>query len=69
MNTTQLLLRIFVFIELHHGFNYLLVSHRSWRYVDEVEGNTEKRDTERYLCTVDIWNYYCIIEILPHLTT
>ena len=70
MNTTQLLHRIFVFIELHHGFHYLLGSHRSWRYVYDVEDDTGKRDNERYLCTVDIWNYYyCIIEILPHLTT
>jgi hypothetical protein len=66
-NTNELLFRIFVFIELHHSFYYLLVSYRSWWYADEVEDETEKRDNKRHLCTDDIWNYQCTIEISLHL--
>jgi hypothetical protein len=68
-NTTKWLFRKFAVIELHQCFRYLVVSRRSWWYVDEVEGETEKRDDERYLCTVGIWNYSCPIEISPHSAT
>jgi hypothetical protein len=54
-------------IELHHVFNYLLVSRRSWWYVDEVEDETQKRDNKRHLCTIDIWNYQYTIEISLYL--
>ena len=68
-NTTQLLFRIYVLIELHHGFDYWLVSLRSFWYVDELENGAVKRHTERSLDTVGVWHYLCAIKPLPHLAT
>jgi hypothetical protein len=66
-NTTKWLFRKFVVIELHQCLSDLLVSRKSWWYLDEIEDETDKRDNESYLCTVGIWNYHCTIEISLHL--
>ena len=60
-NTTQLLFRIYVFIELHPGFDYWLVSIRSCWCVYKLEEGTETKDNGRRLCTVGIWQYPCAI--------